>query len=62
VRSLERVVVRRDGRGRRVTGHILKPLADHYGCEIVCLWRDNQRRSYSVRRLVSDVFTAQAAA
>jgi hypothetical protein len=62
VKSLERVVVRRDGRRSRVNGRVLKPVADRHGHEIVRLWRGNQRRGYSVRRLVSDVFTAQAAA
>jgi NUMOD4 motif len=62
VRSYDRLVTRRDGRRRRVNGQILKPGRDRFGYEIVCLWRDNQRRGYSVRRLVSDLFTAQEAA
>lgn len=58
VRSLERVVIRRDGRTRPVTAQYLKlGVGDGWpGNTVAYLWRDGKRKEHSVQRLVYSAF------
>jgi hypothetical protein len=60
VRSVDRVIEMRDGRHQPVRGRILArqggPLRD-----VVALWRDGQRKHFSVRRLMNAAFKERAA-
>jgi hypothetical protein len=58
VRSIDRVVIRKDGRRRPVAARILKlTVRDGWpGGTVAYLWRDGERKEHGVQRLVFAAF------
>lgn len=57
VKSLERVVKRKDGRRRLQKGRFLKPSRDHCGYKKICLTDANSKqKSFLVHRIVCQAF------
>lgn len=56
VRSVDRWVIRKDGRKRLIKGQILKPTRGDVGYLTVKLWRDGKGHTFRVHRMVAETW------
>ena len=56
VRSLDRVIVNKDGVSRRYSGFLLSTYLNRFGRVLVSLWKNNRIQRLSVHRLVANAF------
>lgn len=56
VKSLERIIIKKDGRKFTVKERILKPIADRCGYQVVNLHTGGKQKKFAVHRLVCEAF------
>lgn len=56
VRSLDKIVIRTDGKNRHQKGKILKLQISKYGYNVITLWNNNVSKQFKVHRLVAMAF------
>ena len=56
VKSLERTIIKKDGRKQTVKERISKPVIDRYGYLLVSLYAGGKQKNHTVHRLVCEAF------